>query len=225
MQAAVWSQLVDGKPPEDEPYFPFTAGEVRQMRIDSGGELRTFLQLAQQGLERRLNAPPKPPPRETIRLTAIEPREVMSHEPTAVLIQGENLPAEVRVLFAGQTVLAQPVCRPAEGQIDATTPTGLVGDVEVRVEARDDPDNAACLLLRFVEREVPRPYCRHIDRRRLKARREELKLTQKDVAQQVGSLQPYISRLETGRWTDAPDELFVRLAEVYGLPLSQLLKR
>jgi hypothetical protein len=225
MRASVWSQLVDGGPPADEPYFPFTIEEIRQMRIDTGGELRNFLQRAQQEFERRLASPPKPPQHLMMRLTTLEPREVMSHEPTAVLIQGENFPAEVRVLFAGQPAPMQPVCRPGVGQIDVTTPTGLVDDVEVRVEAMDDPNNAACLILRFVEREVPRPYCRHVDRGRLKARREELKLKQKEVAQQVGSLQPHISRLETGKWADAPDELFVRLAERYGVPLSHFLKR
>lgn len=149
----------------------------------------------------------------------------MSHEPTAVLVRAENLPAEVRVLFAGQPALTPPVCRPNAGEIDVTTPVGLVGDVEVRIEAADDQGNADAAVLRFTERQVPRPYHQHLDRQRLRARREQLGLKQKDVAELVGSKQPYISSLETGKWADAPDELYARLAEVYRMPLSSFLKQ
>jgi hypothetical protein len=225
MQAAVWAHLVDGKPPADEPCFPFTAEEVRQMRIDTGGELRTFLQRVQAEFERRLKPPPKPPPPLTLRLTSIEPREVMSYEPTAVLIRGENFPADVRVLFAGQPAPVQPVCRPDAGEIDVTTPTGMVGDIEVRVEAEDAADNAASLSLWFLEREVPRPYRQYLDGQRLRARREELRLTQQQVAERVGSLQQYISRLERGKLPNAPDDLYARVTQVYGVPLSHFLKR
>ena len=131
----------------------------------------------------------------------------------------------MRVLFAGQPVETPSVCRADEGQIDATTPVGLVGDVDVRVEAADDPENGASLVLRFMERQPQRPYCRHIDRQRLRARREELGLTQTEVANRIKSKQSYISKLETGKWTDAPDDLYVRLAELYGMPLSSFLRQ
>jgi hypothetical protein len=236
MRATVWSQLVDEEPPAGEPCCPFTAEEVRQMRIDTGGELRAFLHRAQQEFEQRLTAPPKPPLL-TIHLTSIEPREVMSHEETPVLIRGENLPAEVQVLFAGQPASALPVCRPSLGEIDATTPVGLVGDVEVQVKAADDPGNGGTLMLRFMEREVPRPYREHIAGERLKARRLELGLNQKEVAERLQSShpdisqlsrakgwQPYISKLEKEAWQKAPDQVYVWLAEVYGMPLSSFLK-
>jgi hypothetical protein len=225
MRAAVWAQLADVERPPEQPCFPFTADEVRRMRIDANGELRAFLQRAQQEFESRLNSPQPPPPRPRIRLAGVEPREVMSHEATAVLIRGENLPAEVRVLFAGQPAETPPVCRPAAGEIDLTTPVGLVGDVEVRVEAADDAGNGDGVVLRFMERQVPRPYHKHIDVQRLRARREQLGLTQKQVADRVGSFQPYISRLEREKWLDAPDDLFVLLAEVYGVPLSSFVKQ
>jgi hypothetical protein len=237
LKATVWGNMVDAGPPADQPCFPFTAEEVRRMRIDSAGELRAFLQLAQREFEQRLTRPAKPSPRASIQLTSIEPREVISHEPTAVLIRGENFPADVRVTFAGQPSPSQPVCRPAVGEVDVTTPTGLIGDVEVCVEAADAAENASSLKLRFVEREVPRPYRQHIDGQRLRARRLECRLTQKDVADRVQSLQPkipqlqrvkdwqpYISRVENERWDDAPDELYVRLAEVYEKPLSYFLR-
>jgi transcriptional regulator with XRE-family HTH domain len=140
-----------------------------------------------------------------------------------VLIRGEHLPADVRVLFAGKPTTGAVVCRPVVGEVDVTTPVGLVGDVEVRVEARDDPSNGAALVLRFMEREVPRPYHRHISGQRLRVRREALGLTQKQVAERTGSKQPYISALERNKWAGAPDELYVRLAEVYGMPLSSFL--
>ncbi len=237
MRAAAWTRLVDAGPPTDQPCFPFTADEVRQMRIDTGGELRAFLHRAQQEFDKRLISPRRPPEHTPIHLTGIEPREVMSHEPTAVLIRGDNLPAEVRVLFAGQPVETPPVCRPTAGEIDATTPVGLVGDVEVRVEAADEPTNGAVLVLRFMEREPRRPYSQHIDGRRLAARREDLHLSQTEVAKrlvaahpeisQVGRIKdwrPYISQIENERWSKAPDDLYLWLAELYGKPLSSFVK-
>jgi DNA-binding XRE family transcriptional regulator len=199
--------------------------EVRQLRIDTGGELRAFLHLAQERFQQHLQAPINPPPPPPIQLLSIEPREVISHEPTAILIRGHHLPAEVQVLFGTASPPTAPVCRPVDGEVDVTTPTGLVGDIEVMVQAADNPANKASLSLRFVQREVPRPYCQHIDRHLLKARREQLKLTQKQVADQVGTQQPYLSQLETGKWTKAPDEVYVRLAKVYGTPLSAFLQR
>jgi hypothetical protein len=226
MRAVVWVHLLDARPPADQPCFPFSAAEVRQLRIDTGGELRFFLQRAQQEFEARLKSPARPQQRTPIRLIGIEPREVMSHEPTAVLIRAENLPAEVRVLFDGQEAETPPVCRPAAGEIDVTTPVGPVGDVQVRVQAAEGPDNGDCVVLRFMERPVPRPYHQHIDGQLLKKRREQLGLSQKQVADLVSSLQPTISRLETGRrkGNPPPDDLFVRLAEVYGKPLSSFVK-
>ncbi len=223
LDAAVWSQLCEGEPTIDEPCFPFTTAEIRRFRIDTHSEPRPFLQRVQQEFERRLNgAPSKSPP---IQLHAIEPREVVSHEPTPLLIRGENFPAEVRVLFNGTAAPTQPICRPAVGEIDVTTPTELEGEIAVRVEAADDAGNGANLPLRFLSRSVPRPYCRCIDGQRLKARRRELGLTQEAVAERVGTLGQYVSRLETGKWTKASDDLYVRLAELYGKPLSSFQKR
>jgi hypothetical protein len=223
LRVAVWEPLGEG-PPEGEPCFPFTVEELRRLRIDTGGELRAFLQRAQGVFEKRLSSPVRPLIRPPLHLTSVEPREVISHEPTVLLIRGENIPNEVKVFFDGQPAPPEPVCRPGVGEIDVTTPTELVGDIEVRVEAADDPKNRGSLTLRFVKREVPRPYCKHIDRQKLRACREQLKLTQKDAAEMVGTKQPYISKLETGRWSDAPDDLYARLAESYGFPLSYFLK-
>ena len=252
LQAAVWSLLPDANLPLGEPFFPFTDAEIRQMRIETGGELRGFLQRAQQDFDRKVSLlssenqgdegtlitlPPPPPPRQ-IKLTGIEPREVMSHEETPVLIRGENFPQDVRVLFAGKAADNPPTCRPDAGEIDVTTPVGHVGDVEIRVEAADDAGNGDFLLLRFMERPVPRPYRLHIDGQRLRARRQELSMTQREAADRVRSLksdiselqrvknwQPYICRVEAESWNNAPDELYVRLAELYGKPLSSFLRQ
>jgi hypothetical protein len=240
MAALVWSRLVAGGPPMDQPCFPFQHGEVHQILLDSGGELRAFLQRAQQEFESQLSSPmsPRTQPRPRIHLACVEPREVMSHEATAVLIRGENLPADVRVLFGGQEIQTPHVCRPEAGEIDVTSPVGLVGDVEVRVEAVDEPGDGDCLILLFMERQVPRPYRQHIDSQRLKDRRLELKLSQKDVANRlldshpeisklsrVKDWQPYVSRVENGTWRTAPDDLYVWLAELYGRPLSSFAKQ
>ncbi len=224
MTAAVWSRLADVERPPDLPCFPFTADEVRKMRIDAGSELRGCLQRAQEEFEKRLDSrcPRTLPLR--IQLTEVEPREVVSHETSAVLICGKNLPADVRVLFNGQPVEMPPVCRPATGEIDVTTPAGLVGDVEVRVEAADDPNNSDSVQLHFMQRPVPLPYCEHIDPQKLKDRRRELGLTQKQAGDWVGKKPWEIGKLERAEWKDAPDELYARLAQVYEAPLSSFLK-
>ncbi len=221
MDAGVWSQLCDGGPPAKERCFPFTEAEIRRFRIDLGGEPRPFLQFVQQEYDRRVHIQRQPRP---IQLHAIKPREVVAHEPTPLLIRGENFPAEVRVLFNGQPAPTPPICRPADGEIDVTTPTELEGEVEVRVEATADAENGASLRLHFLARPVPRPYARSLDRQKLKDRRLELKLTQATVAERVGTLQPYISLLERGKWAKAPDNLFFDLAELYEKPLSYFQK-
>jgi DNA-binding XRE family transcriptional regulator len=222
LNAAVWSQLCDGGPPAEEPCFPFTEAEIRRFRIDMGGEPRPFLQLVQQEYDRRVVHRPKQP--RPIELHDIKPREVVAHEPTPLLIRGDNFPAEVRVLFNGQPAPTPPICRPADGEIDVTTPTELHGEIEVRVEETADAENGASLPLRFLARPLPRPYARSIDPLKLRDRRVELHLTQAKVAERVGTLQPYISRLETGKWANAPDDLFVNLAELYDKPLSYFQK-
>jgi hypothetical protein len=226
--ADIWRRLaLDGLPP-DQPCYPFTAQQIRQMRIDTGGELRAFLLRAQRDFRQRLTASPppsRPPsPRPRIRLTGIEPLEVMSHPPSPVRIRGENLPAEVRVLFAGH-LAPQIVCRPEVGEITATTPAGLLGDIEVRVEAVDDSSNGADLSLTFLSRGVPRPYRDHIDGQLLKARRKELGWTQQQVADLIKSKQTYISNLELGKWKKPPDEMYARLADLYQRPLSSFLRQ
>lgn len=223
MNAAVWSKLCENAPPADEPCFPFTDAEIRHFRIDVGGEPRPFLQRLQQEFDRRVNGTP-PRPKRAIQLHAIEPREVVAHEPTPLLIRGTDFPVDVRVLFDGQPAATPPVCRPAAGEIDVTTPTELEGEIELRVEAAEDPNNGVSLPLRFIAKPPARPYCRSIDRQRLKARREECGLTQQAVAERVGFSPAYISHVETGRRTNAADDLYVRLAELYDKPLSYFQK-
>ena len=103
---------------------PIPSGEMSRMRIDTGGELRAFLQRAQGEFDRRLASPVKPQ-RKPIRLTGIEPREVMSREPTAVLIRGENFPPDAQVLFGGEPSPTPSVCRPDAGEIDVITGRSL----------------------------------------------------------------------------------------------------
>lgn len=72
MRSFVWSQLAEG-PPADQPCFPFVADEVRRMRIDSGGELRGFLQRVQAEFDSRMRSPCPPPLRPRIRLLGLNP--------------------------------------------------------------------------------------------------------------------------------------------------------
>jgi transcriptional regulator with XRE-family HTH domain len=59
---------------------------------------------------------------------------------------------------------------------------------------------------------------------RLRARRELLGLSQQTVAARIGTNQTRVSQLERGKWK-APDAVYVRLAECYGVPLSHFLPR
>lgn len=223
LRDAVWDKLPGCAPPPDRPCFPFKEDEIGVMCREAGGELRVFLQLIQQRFDTLLNAPPQVPP-PPITLTSIEPREVISHEQTPVLITGTNLPGAIIITIGGQPPPSPPVCRPDDGQIDVTTPTGLQGDVEIVVQDEQHPDNVARIILRFVTASVPRPYCQHIDGTKLRERREALGLTQNRVGHQIGSYQARISQLERESWGNAPDELYVKLAALYQRPLSDFRK-
>ena len=224
MDSAVWKQLCETEPPAGEPCFPFTDAEIRSIRIETGGEPRGFLQRLQQEYEGRVNGACVSErwrgDERKIRINAIEPREVVAPEQRPLLVRGENFPADVRIFFAGRPAPTPPICRPEVGEIDVTPPADLEGDIEVRVEAANDASNGASLLLRFLAQSLPRPYCRCIDPQQLKIRRLELDLTQTSVAERVGTRQQYISRLERGDWAKVPDDLYVRLAELYDRPLS-----
>jgi hypothetical protein len=224
MEHAVWQRLAPERPPDGEPFFPFSANDIQQMRTDTNSELRTFLIRAAQRYAEWIQTPWEPPKRLPIRLTSIDPCKVRSLEPKPILLQGENFPADVQVFFAGQQA-ERVTCRPEQGQIDVTTPTGLKGEVEVRVQAADDAGNAACLPIFFQEREeVPKPYHQHIDRKLLKERRQQLKLTQRQVEKQLGKSASFLTALETGR-SKPGDDIFDKLAQIYQRPLEEFRKK
>lgn len=70
------------------------------------------------------------------------------------------------------------------------------------------------------EQGVPRPLREHIDG--MKLREQRGKLTQKEVASQVGLTQPQISAIELNK--EKADDRYEALAKFYGVPLSSLLK-
>jgi hypothetical protein len=107
----------------------------------------------------------------------------------------------------------------------------LNGEVKVRVQAADDPSNAAVITLFFVEREVPSPHHRHIDRKLLRQRRTELGLIQKTVGDQlakpaafIDKSAAFVAKIESGQ-CHPPDDVFRKLARIYGQPLAAFLKK
>ena len=64
-------------------------------------------------------------------------------------------------------------------------------------------------------------------RRRLGAELRRLRtkvgLTLDDVADRMTCSTSKISRLETGKWTDAPDSLYLALSKAYQIPVSDFL--
>lgn len=226
LQAAVWDRLSGLTPPADSPYYPFTPGDIRSMRLSARGALRDFLGRAALLFNERINTiatTPASGPR--LRLTGVEPPTVLSHESTLLTIRGESLPANVVVSFGGTPPTAA-VCRQADGVIEATAPPGLRGEVEVRVTDAEDGGNTGMVRVCGVDRAPPaRPYAASLSRRRFRARRNELNLTLKDVERKTKIHYSQLSRFETGKWATPSDDVFERLAACYGLVVNDFAKR
>jgi DNA-binding XRE family transcriptional regulator len=213
MDAFVWQELAaeGAAAPADQPLFPFTTEEVRQLRIEANSELRPFLRLLQDRYAQSIAPPPPPAPV----ITAILPAQVPPHEPKAVRIEGRHFRPEVTVFLAGRAM--SPVTyHPNEGStevIEITTPVGLLGEVEVRVQA-DDSRRFATAKLRFVD-SPPRPYAQYVDREKIRTRRMEMGMNQTQLGGRVGVTQTNISRFELNRWSP-PDEVIERIVTALG---------
>jgi hypothetical protein len=225
MELFVWRELKGKSSPDGNVYFPFTTDDISRLRRDAGGELRTFLRLAQRRYEELIEQPLSTPPLQLLRL---EPAEVMSTDPTPVVIHGRHLPSLVEVSFAGGQAV-QLSSQPAQGTIEVTSPVGLRGDVTVEVREAGNPDNRGTLVVLFKDRinevRVPKPYYAHIDPQRLRKKRLELKLKQVWVAGQLKYNNANISNYELGKWKAPPDDLLEGMARLYGCPLSDFLRQ
>jgi hypothetical protein len=222
MDAFVWEELAAEKfvPPGDQPLFPFTAEEVRQLRIHANSELRPFLRLLQDRYEQLIT--PTPPPAPVI--TEVIPSQVVPHEPTAVRIHGRHFRPEVAVFLAGRPIT--PItCHVNDGQtevIEITTPVGHLGAVELRVQAADDPQRFATAQLTFVDT-PPRPYWRYVGRDKFKARRRELGMTQGQLGKALQEPAWKVGNFENDHW-QAPDEFIERLARALGRTVADFRK-
>ncbi len=224
MQSFVWSKL-STPPPDDNLCWPFSESSIEEMRLQANSEIRSFLHLAQlqyeELLQSELGIDTSPP----IEITQITPSIVVSHEPTPILIRANNLPSDVEVHF-GETMAAPEsiACRTEDGEIDVTTPTGLKGEIKVLVLSADNPQNQSSATLSFSERQIPKPYAKHVDRSLLRQRRNELDLSQKDVGEMLGLPQTTVSAIERGK-RHPEDEVFVKMAEIYKKPLSDFIPK
>jgi DNA-binding XRE family transcriptional regulator len=222
MDACVWRDLdAEGTgPPADQPLFPFTREEVHQLRKDANSELRPFLRLLHERYAQAIT--PKPPPAPVI--TSILPVQVLPHESQAVRIKGRYFRPEVTVFLASREIT--PVTyHPKEGTedvIEITTPVGLLGEVEVRVQAMDDPQRFATSKLLFVD-SLPRPYAHSIDRVKVRKRRTEMGMIQKQVGDRVGVTASRISAFETNRWNPS-DEVIEGIVAALGGTLADFRK-
>jgi DNA-binding XRE family transcriptional regulator len=250
MDHTVWANLPPNQKPQCDPLFPFSQSDILQMRHDAGLELRGFLRRAGERYNELLQVTSLPthldpapsltqigngprsqpfvrltPP---IVLTGINPIEVLDHEPCLIVLSGQNFPDDVEVYFNQQQV--EPVtCRPDQGQIEVTTQIERVlnvsyVEVDVRVQACNNPANSAAITLFVVGCEVPRPYHQHIDRQLLRQRRNDVRLTQTEVGMQLGRSQSYIAQLEGGR-NQPSDEIFIALARLYRRPLAAFMRQ
>lgn len=135
-------------------------------------------------------------------------------------ITGVQLPQFVEVLFNGN-VACPASCDPVMGKISVRTPIGLLGDVPVLVRDASNQCNAHEILLRFNQRELPRPYHEHISRELLRERRVSHNLNQTQVAEALRQRLPdlkvsqrTISAYELGKMNPS-DEVIIALAKVY----------
>jgi hypothetical protein len=222
MDAFVWRELaVEGiGPPDDQPLFPFTADEVRRIRIEASSDLRDFLRLLQKSYEERIAPPPSPAPI----ITAIFPARVPPHEPTAVRIHGSHFRPEVTVFLAGR-LISPVIYHPNEGSmevIEITTPVGLLGEVEVRVQAADDAQRFATTKLQFVD-PPPRPYAQYVDREKIRKRRTELGKSARTLGAEAGVTGPWIGRFEHNTWNPS-DDVIERIVAALGGTVADFRK-
>lgn len=221
MREFVWQPL--GREPPENKLFPFNEEEIAELRRESHGELRAFLQLMRDRLLQRLAGVPyqkrQLPP---IQLTKIEPNWAIHNDRKPVVIHATNLPRQVKVFF-GKIEAEKVNCQADNGEIHMVAPESRHGPVQVRVMAADDSDERETFIrFQFAEREPLRPYSKTISRQKLQRARNDLGLTQAEVARQIGYSSGYMSQLENGR-NNPPDRVFEQLAEIYQVPLSDLV--
>jgi DNA-binding XRE family transcriptional regulator len=142
-----------------------------------------------------------------------------------VRIHGSHFRPEVKVFLAGRPITPV-IYQPNEGStevIEITTPTGFLGEIDVRVQSADDAERFATTKLLFVD-SLPRPYAPHVDRQKFKQRRwDELKLNQTQLEELVGVNQSKISQFERGKW-NPPDDFIERLAHALGRTVADFRK-
>ncbi len=223
MKHIAWNNLAPLKPPPTEPLFPFSEEEVRQIRLDADSELREFMKILHSRYLSILKNGEPSRPTVHLKITKIEPQEVLSHEPTPIRIYVDHLPPDVDVYF-GKEKASQVVCRPEKGHVEVNTPTKLSGEVTVMVQAADNADNKDSYFSMFFAKILAKkPYSQHLDREKFKECRKQKGYTQKRVGNEIAKPHHYISNFETGK-INPPDEFFEALAKVYDSPLSAFMK-
>ncbi len=128
-------------------------------------------------------------------------------------------------VFLDGRPIAPVTYHPNEGStevIEITTPTGLLGEIEVRVQAADGPQRLATTKLQFVD-PVPRPYALHIDRAKIRKRRREIGLIQIQIGTQVGLSAARIGRFENDKWNPS-DDIIERIVAVLGGTIADFRK-
>jgi hypothetical protein len=213
METEVWQPL-GLSPPEGEPTFPFGDAELEYLVRQSNGVVYQFLHFARVRYLRHLEMSP-------FHLTGITP----DHGPVAggvpVEIRAESLPPRVSVMFG--TKAAVPVeCDLVRMVIRTTAPAGTAGPTTVRVAAVPPDGRSEELTFRYDTPATPARTPEKIAGERLKDARGKKKLTQADLAKQLGEKWSgtRISNAELGKtqgWAD-----YDRLAEVLQVRLEDL---
>ncbi len=202
--------------------YPFTDEQIQKIRVQTGGELRKFLRELYDQMPKTMKESLTLVERPQLSITKINPCEVFSYEPTPVCITAVNVPEEIEVFLDGKPIEFR--LDTQSSAIEITTPTYLVGSRTVRIQECGQAKNASEINLYFREREIPLPYCQHIDGVKIQQQRKKYGKTQKEVAERLQISVSQLSRIENNRWSSAPDHLYAALADLLAIPLSLLVR-
>ncbi len=201
---------------------PTTVGPVTIRVVDAKAAHRsaeTTLQVAN-----RLS-PPSP---SLIQITRVEPQVIVVNQRVLLRIHGEHLPGEVD-LYIGGTHFGMNAYRLHGDRVEMHYQPRQSGEFPIEIRDAYNKENRATALL-FVEsaaEEKPkaqRPYAKSLDRQLLRNKREELGLTQKEVAQKIGKYASYVSELERD-YNKPDDEVFEALCQLYGESVDAFIKQ
>ncbi len=230
LRLSIWRPL-KRDPPDWNPFFPFSDEQLRLLMEQEKGDLRDFIQLARTEFDKALSGTVVTLQLPDIVLSSVSPRELRFYDETEIVIKGDNVPSEATIVVAGRAINPENVdCRPGSdgepGEIHFLSPDFQWGEIEegpVQVEVTSADGRKASVSMTIAARNI-RPFSQTVCRKKLRQRREELKLAQTTVSKKLDMPNYWHGQVERGE-RDPEDDKFEQIAEVLGVNILDLLKR